>query len=281
MRHIGQQLVGQNLPDRWGDRAKQAETAVAEVTSDDRAAAVKQHRGVWRELKETLRTASRGKCWYCESIDVRSDNAVDHFRPKNAVAECHDHNGYWWLAFDWRNHRFCCTYCNSRRIDQATGLGGGKADHFPLRDEAHRARTPEDGLDAEEPVLLDPTIAADPGLLWFDENGEAAPHPICGDSDRYTHRRAKTSIQLYHLNHQSLVEQRKALCSAIRWHVQKADGYFGKYMNGDATAQGAFGATIEDLRKRLLMDAPYTATARAMLMGLRGTHPVVDAILSA
>ena len=281
MRHIEQQRVGQNLPNGWGDRAKQAGTAVATADPEDRAAEVNRHSQVWRDLKETLRGASHGKCWYCESIEVRSDNPVDHFWPKNAVAECPDHNGYWWLAFDWQNHRFCCTYCNSHRIDPATGVGGGKADHFPLKDEARRARKPDDALDVEEPVLLDPTIAADPGLLWFDENGEAAPHPICGDPDRYTHGRAETSIHLYHLNHQRLVEQRKTLCSSIRTLVQRADAYFSKYSNGDATAQDAFGATIADLRKLLLMDAPYTATARAMLMGLRGTHPVVDVILAA
>ena len=248
MRHIGQERVRQDLPDGWPDRAQRAEAAVAIADPDDRSDAVNRHSDVWRDLKVTLRTASHGKCWYCESIEIRSDNAVDHFRPKNAVAECHDHNGYWWLAFDWRNHRFCCTYCNSRRIDQATELGGGKAGHFPLKDEAHRARTPNDALDAEEPVLLDPTVAADPGLLWFDESGEVAPHPICGHSDRYTHLRATTSIELYHLNHQYLVEQRKALCSVIRRHVEEADAYFSKYLDGDATAQGAFGATIEDLR---------------------------------
>ena len=281
MRYIEQQRVARNLPDGWCDRAREAGAAVANVDTGERAAEVNRHSRVWRELKETLSGASHGKCWYCESVQVRSDNAVDHFRPKNAVAECPDHDGYWWLAFEWRNHRFSCTYCNSHRIDQATGGGGGKADHFPVRDEAGRARTPNDALDDEEPVLLDPTSAADPGLLWFDENGEAAPHPICGDADHYTYSRAKTSIRLYHLNHESLVEQRKSLCSAIRGHVQKADTYFSRYENGDATARDAFDNIISNLRKHLLMDAPYTAAARAMLMGLRGTHPVVDVILAA
>ncbi len=281
MRHIEQEVVGRTLPNGWCDRAREAGVAVANAGPGGRAAEVNRHSRVWRELKGTLSAASHGKCWYCESVQVRSDNAVDHFRPKNAVAECPDHDGYWWLAFEWRNHRFSCTYCNSHRIDQATGGGGGKADHFPLRDEAGRARTPNDALDEEEPVLLDPTSAADPGLLWFDENGEAVPHPVCGDADSYTHGRAKTSIQLYHLNHESLVEQRKNLCSEIRGDVKKADAYFSRYVNGDATARSAFDDIISDLRKHLLMEASYTAAARAMLMGLRGTHPIVDVVLAA
>jgi len=209
VRYIDPQLVGQNLPNGWAEQAQQAEAAVVSARPQDRSAEVNRHSQVWKDLKDTLKRASHDKCWYCESIGVRSDNAVDHFRPKNAVRECSDHEGYWWLAFKWENYRFCCTFCNCRRVDQETGQGGGKADHFPLRDEARRAKAPADRLDDEEPLLLDPAIPADPGLLWFDESGQAVPHPICcNDANGYPHRRAATSIDLYHLNHRELMDQR-------------------------------------------------------------------------
>jgi hypothetical protein len=206
---------------------------------------------------------------------------VDHFRPKNAVAESPGHKGYWWLAFKWENYRFCCTFCNCRRIDQTTGDGGGKADHFPLKDEARRARSPEDKLDHEEPMLLDPFAAADPGHLWFDEDGQAVPNPRSGDPKSYPCIRAESSIRFFHLNHTDIVERRKALCSMLRRRVQEADRYFEKYHGGDAVARGAFADAVIDLRARLAAKEPYSATARAMLMGLRGTHPaVVEAVLA-
>jgi len=282
VRYIDPQLVGQNLPNGWDQQAQQAENAVASAQPLDKSAEVNRHSQVWKDLKDTLKRASRDKCWYCESIDIRSDNAVDHFRPKNAVAECPGHEGYWWLAFKWENYRFCCTFCNCRRVDQATGQGGGKADHFPLKDEAARAKTPADNLAAEEPLLLDPSVAADPGLLWFDETGQAVPSPVCGgDPDGYPHKRATTSIRLHHLNHTDVVERRKALCFETRQRVEDADRYFKKYMEGDGTARGAFEGAVRDLVSRLAAGAAYSATVRAMLKGLRGKHPVVEVILDA
>ena len=61
------------------------------------------------------------------------------------------------------------------RRDDETDMTGGKADRFPLRDEAKRCWTPADLLSEEQPVLLDPTVRTDPGLLWFDEDGSARP----------------------------------------------------------------------------------------------------------
>lgn len=281
MRYIDPQLVSAKLPDGWIQQAQQAENDVADVQPQARSAKVNKHSRVWQDLKDTLKHASHDKCWYCESIDIRSDNAVDHFRPKNAVAECLDHEGYWWLAFKWENYRFCCTFCNCRRVDQTTGQGGGKADHFPLRDEARRARGPADNIDDEEPMLLDPAAPADPGLLWFDENGQASPNPICNGSNGYPFKRAESSIRFFHLNHPGVVDQRKALCSEIRRRVEEADRYFKKYSDGDGTARGAFADAISDIKGKLAATAPYTATARAMLMGLRGKHPVVEVILAA
>lgn len=282
MRHISLDRLRDVLPDGWPARAREAADAVSASQPEDRAAEIKNRRATWQELKDALKGASYGKCWYCESVDIRSDNAIDHFRPKNAVAECTDHNGYWWLAFSWENYRFCCTFCNCRRVDQTAGAGGGKADHFPLRDEARRARTPEDDLSNEEPLLLDPTVAADPGFLWFDETGQVVPNPaICGNVKGYAHRRAEASRSFYHLNHTDVVERRKALCADIRRSVVEADRYFQKYDAGDGTAREAFQNAVRALQERVSAKAEYSAAARAMLMGLRGTHPFIEVVFAA
>jgi uncharacterized protein (TIGR02646 family) len=281
LRHIDASTIPQNLPNGWIQRAGQAASIVVAAQPADRAAEVNNRKAVWSESKEALRGASNNKCWYCESVDIRSDNEVEHFRPKNAVAECPDHDGYWWLAFKWENYRFSCTFCNCRRVDQATGVGGGKADHFPLKEEARRARTPADNLADEEPLLLDPTVPADPGFLWFDETGQAMPNPVfCGNPKGYASSRAAASIDLYHLNHTDLVERRMTLCTQMRRLVDEADRYFEKYDAGDGTAREAFENAVRGLRERLSATADYSATARAMLMGLRGSHPVVEAVLA-
>jgi uncharacterized protein (TIGR02646 family) len=281
VRHVPSDLVREKLPDGWEERAQEAADAVTAARPDDRAAEINRRSAVWQELKETLKGVSQRKCWYCESVDARSDNAVDHFRPKNTVAECADHHGYWWLAFNWENYRFCCTFCNCRRIDQTKETGGGKADHFPLWHEERRAKTATDDLANEEPLLLDPAVPADPGFLWFDETGQAMPNPVfCGNVDGYACKRAGASMQFYHLNHTDIVERRKALCADVRRRAAEADRYFQKYDAGDGTAREAFENTVAGLRDRLLASAEYSATARATLMGLRGTHPVVDVVLA-
>jgi hypothetical protein len=273
--------VRDSLPDGWEARAQEAAEAVGAAQAAARPAEINKRSAVWQELKGTLRQASHDKCWYCESVDIRSDNAVDHYRPKNAVAECTDHHGYWWLAFKWENYRFCCTFCNCRRIDQETGAGGGKADHFPLWHEERRAKAPTDNLADEEPMLLDPSVPADPGFLWFDETGQAMPNPACcGDAGGYLCKRVDASRLLYHLNHTDIVERRKDLCAEVRRRSDKAARYFQRYDDGDGTAREAFEAAVADLAGLLSATAEYSATARAMLMGLRGTHPFVDVVLA-
>src|SRR6516225_6463841 len=113
--------------------------------------------------------------------------------------------------------------------------------------EALRAMLPGDKLDDEEPMLLDPSATADPGHLWFDEDGQAVPNPICGKPSSHPCRRAENSRRFFHLNHPGIVDQRKALCSEIRRRVEDADGYFKKYSDGDATARGAFSPAVRDL----------------------------------
>ena len=111
------------------------------------------HSGIWRELKDRLGELLHDKCWFCETQIDRSDNAVDHFRPKKAVSgTANPHAGYRWLAFALENFRYSCTYCNSRRVDQIGGTAGGKANLFPLVNETKRVYT--EGLVKDEAPAL-------------------------------------------------------------------------------------------------------------------------------
>lgn len=281
MRYINNKPLA--LPAGWSDRARVA-LEEAELAADpkDRTKAVNARSGVWAELKDNLASLSNNKCWYCETEHERSDNAVDHFRPKGRVAESTEHQGYWWLAFDWRNYRFSCTYCNSRRKDRKRGKIGGKQDHFPLIDECNRALQPEDDIDAEEPCLLDPTVATDPNLLWFNDEGRAVPK--C-PNDEYSNLRAEESIELYNLNYLPTEEKRRNLYREIEDLVVKGNRCFKQFKLATTPVERALAKNMLTQVMEYLMDAisPHTrfsAAARAYLMGFRDDkHEWIDDVL--
>ena len=272
MRHIDPEKIESVVTREWLGRAKAATREISSLPDSEKSKAISRYSDLWRELAPLFSKISSKKCWYCESLEKRSDNPVDHFRPKGRVHECKDMKcGYWWLAFDWRNYRFCCTFCNSRRIDLSHGTDGGKQDHFPLRDERRRARDISYNVAEEQPLLLDPCRSTDPLLLWFDQDGKPVPNPTyCLNKIAVT--RVRESIKLYHLDHESIVVARRQLFEKILRLTKDADEMFLKIAEGDCpTAQKAFESSIRSLRETLDESAELTSAARAYLMGLRGT----------
>ena len=162
MRFVNKIYMKTELPYNWQDLIEDAnkyvdqevekvrEDAKAKNLSEEeieklirkvRAKAINAKSNVWAEAKKAFQNIIGCKCWYCEMEATRFDQPVDHFRPKNSVAECDGkHDGYWWLAFDWKNYRLACTFCNSLRRSEDTV--GGKQDRFPLIDPSKRAWGP-------------------------------------------------------------------------------------------------------------------------------------------
>ena len=254
------------LPDGWQEKADGALKELCGLDKTERDQRLKTMAVIWQDLKAPLRSLSHEKCWYCESKRYRSDDPVDHFRPKGAVDECPEHPGYWWLAFDWHNYRFSCTWCNSRRRDKETRESGGKHDNFPLLNETKRARDRSEPLAQEEPCLLDPTVKSDPLLLWFQDDGQVVPrYP----GEERLERRAKESVLLYFLNYHETSELRRALYNRIRTLVDEGKVYFDRLAQGDKTAEYAFIQTASRLQGLMAEDVEFSAAARAYLMGLR------------
>jgi uncharacterized protein (TIGR02646 family) len=226
------------FPNRWCDLATKAlnelkaEIVEAELSAkssgDDIQIArkkaitngLKKRSNIWREIAPSLEEIRKGKCWYSESKNSGSDKDVDHFRPKNAVKEDSSHEGYWWLAFDWKNYRYSCQWCNQRRVDVIHGTDGGKWDHFPLKSNSFRARQESDNYEDEEIDLLDPTVASDCKLLTFRPDGHPIPTKTAGTRD---YERAEVSIRLYHLDHKDFVQDRRILAGKIQRIVQEMD----------------------------------------------------------
>jgi uncharacterized protein (TIGR02646 family) len=238
MRFIIQSDVQEHLPDDWDEIVstaltyveKKVEAARAKATANGKRGheleadclaalhdAINAKASVWRKAADALSKASHGKCWYCESKPERSDMPVDHFRPKNSVVEDATHPGYTWLAFEWKNFRLSCTFCNSKRRDLETGTTGGKQDHFPILRPPDHSRQKNDPLD--RPKLLDPVDDEDTKLITFLANG--FPHPA--NDDPVTVDRVEASIDLYHLKQAALVRKRKMLAVEIEEHVSQAE----------------------------------------------------------
>lgn len=263
------------------DRAREALKELREADAEERGAIIDRNERLWRELKDVLERINHGKCWYCEAQENRSDNTVDHFRPKKRVAEAADHPGYWWLAFEWSNFRYTCTYCNSRRVDPEGNTEGGKQNHFPLLNEAQRAYDENDDLTLEEPKLLDPLNALDHLLLWFTDDGRAVPR-----YDEQSHQRmasrASCSIATYHLNHRRLVDKRKMLYNFIHRHVESGKRNFARAVEGDISAEQALDDGLRVLMGLMSSTAEHSAAARAILSGLRHTdHPWIEQLVEA
>ena len=175
MRYVDLSDVEVELPDDWEDKVNTAKAYVQQKVQEAETEAIQQHKSqeecqlaiirarknainakstIWAEAGKIVGKVMSEKCWYCETKETRSDMPVDHFRPKNSVAECKGHDGYWWLAFNWENYRYSCTYCNSRRVDVVTE--GGKQDHFPLLNPESRVFDETGDINAENPILIDP-----------------------------------------------------------------------------------------------------------------------------
>lgn len=238
-------------PPGWDDRA-----AVARREAGNDLAEINKRSRIWRELKDPLANVSHDKCWYCEIKQERSDNAVDHFRPKSI---------YPWLAFEKGNFRYSCTYCNSGRKNPETGETEGKDDSFPLFDEARRA-TAVGQEGGESPILLDPAKTQDPGFLDFYEDGRpCARHPDHG----VRKRRAETSIKTYHLDHPDIVEKRRVLAADIKAKIRQADALFPQCDTGNSVVDDAFSELIRVLGGAISETAELSAFARKVVAGGR------------
>jgi uncharacterized protein (TIGR02646 family) len=248
MRFIDNKTI--KCPQGWPDKAKAAADKVVQGRDPS------DFGDVWRELKDVLADLSWDKCWYCEVKQERSDNAVDHFRPKSK---------YKWLSFEIENFRYACTFCNSRRHDAERGASGGKADEFPLVDEAVRAAKSGDER-KEQPVLLNPCSSHDPGLLDFLEDGT----PRARDEAHLIRKmRAEESIRIYHLDHTDLVEKRRTFALEINEKINNAAELYDRVDTGDLAIDRSYNGHVRELKNAMSERSELSAFARKVIMGRR------------
>ena len=270
MRYVDRSKL--RMPTGWIQRATDAAQAVKDGADPD------DYSAVWRVLKDGLADLLHDKCWYCEWPIDRSDNAVDHFRPKGRVGDATTpHSGYRWLAFDETNFRYACTYCNSRRKDVQGDTAGGKADLFPLIDESKRVYA-AGPVTEERPMILDPCDLKDWRLLGCQqENGQ----PCAASTDDVPKRRAETSIQIYHLHYEPTCKRRHTAAVQLMSDVAEGKRLFD-LSTQDPSREVDFLIVAARLRRCIDREAPFSGDMHFLLRGQRSEdHSWIQELLEA
>ncbi len=240
-------------PEKWcRDAQKFTEQLNSLSTSKERKELIEKKRKLWGKLKPWLLQLSHDKCWYSEDKKGGSHLHVDHFRPKNRAKglDGTEREGYWWLAFDWKNYRISCNIVNNY-----------KGDYFPLKEGSPVATGPDDLCD-EIIYFLDPTNPDDPPLLAFDESGLPKPSARKGT---WEYERAKVTIERLHLDCYSLVDKRKEIWNHCIFLINQAQNLMKVQSESDYIK-----SNLKDIHKALKKiiseDAELSSTAKACLL---------------
>jgi hypothetical protein len=252
------------------------EEVIAEGDPERRRQLISRYQSRWTALRPYLSELSYNKCWYLECTNPGTDDDIDHFRPKLGVAEDHDHPGYYWLAFDWRNFRLSCHRANRPRTDPDTDVTGGKAAHFPLIGTSKRAFSPDDNIDLEYPGLLDPTDPTDPRFISFIASGEAVLSPEYRGSEEAEQRFEYSRLYL-HLNWPRFVDDRTFLYNAILRNVERGEAEAPRPLTIGASA--GLKNVIKDLRRLMAPSSPYSSAATIYIESFRHVWWVNDIVL--
>lgn len=255
MRYIN--TTDKSPPEAWLRRAEKFSRQLTALGSAEERKDFIDRNKIWgeSEFKPWLEGLFHKKCWYSEAKDVFSFYDVDHFRPKLQAKELDGtkREGYWWLAFDWRNYRIC----------GAVGNRSHKREYFPLRDGSPVASGPEFDLNDEINYLLDPTDPNDPIWLTFDESGSAVPAAM---ENTWEFERANVTIDIIGLNYPSVVDKRKQLwkyCTRLINDVEKMSIELNK--NWSDTLKEKLEGNLDRIRELIKEDAELSSTAIACL----------------
>jgi len=225
-------------------------------SSEERKKLIEKRSKLWGELKDWLLELSHGKCWYSEAREIFSFYEVDHFRPKNRAKQLDgtEREGYWWLAFDWRNYRISGSVGNNR-----------KGDYFPLAKGSPVATGPECDLQDEIIYLLDPTDPDDPFLLTFDESGYPKP-AVTEEEDKWAYERVIQTINLLHLDFGPLVNGRQKIWSNCTRLINQAQKLMKEQSeNPSVTKKAKLRDKFRELREIISVETELSSTARACL----------------
>lgn len=254
------------IPEGWLERVAllQAELEMCADAAARRAFVASAKASIWGEIKNYLLGLSYNKCWYSEAPDAVSDWHVDHYRPKGRALDEDGtvHDGYTWLAFDWRNYRIAGSYPNSPHTDNQ-GITRGKWDYFPLSAQSVRATWANRNTDDEICLILDPAKKTDPKLMTFDEEG----FPIAADpGNAIVRKKVEVTVHYLFLDSPRLVAARKRKWrDTADWIVEYQNVCPPDYNSCTKQDFERFERHLAKLGDIAGPQSPYASTARACL----------------
>jgi hypothetical protein len=209
-------------------------------------------------IRTALNEAFRFKCAYCEvSYGPQAPVQIEHFRPKGAydkvdpaTGNVKPHRpGYWWLASEWDNLLPSCIFCNSpnkQQFPDGTVRTSGKANRFPLADDATRATSPNEEK-KEKRLLLHPYRDNPRSHLEFDEDGIVRPRS----------RKGRVSIEVYGLLRVGLVQDRQKILTFLRPAMGRVEDAAAAAMNEPGLAT-VLETRLAELEALAAPDMPYS-----------------------
>lgn len=189
-------------PQDWIDDADAVTARLrAATTAIERTEIIKDQEHLWRDnrIRDWLLQQFANKCWYTEAYDSVSSVHVDHYRPKGRAKDLdgNECEGYWWLAFNWKNYRICGQLINVK-----------KGDVFPLAQGARASLDPV-SLELECPLIIDP-ITDQTRLVSYEKDEDACIAVVAAGVTGAEEHRATNSIEVLGLNKRNSLNQKRA-----------------------------------------------------------------------
>lgn len=214
----------------------------------------------WKDLKDSLKKISYGKCWYSEAKEIYSHYHVDHFRPKKKAIDDTSgqkipREGYWWLTFNYSN------YCLSGSVGNTI-----KSNHFAVK--FNCATSINDPIDDEIYFLLNPAKRDDPKKLRINEDGKMVP--ACMNENHWDYMRADYTINKLDLNWPDLKDERAVVWSKTQILIDDVDKLDAKYqITPSVRNEEKLLGKLDEVRKMIAPCAELSSTARACLKASR------------
>lgn len=239
----------------WMDDAEAVTTRLRAASNDvERAEIIKEQERLWRDerIRNWLQQQFANKCWYTEAQESVSPYHVDHYRPKGRVRDLdgNECEGYWWLAFDWKNYRICGQLINVKKLD-----------FFPLVEGARATLDPV-SLELECPLLIDP-ITDQARLVSYEKDEDACLAVAAAGVTSAEELRARISIELLGLNKRDRLNQKRA-------------AFWDRCMMAIAEYKGAEGpqvlreviqaAAVKKLKDMVTYTAEFSSVAQACIL---------------
>lgn len=230
------------------------------------------------EVKKCLNELFHYKCAYCESyFGATQPVDIEHFRPKSAVlvGDQLRKPGYYWLAAKWENLLPSCSDCNRPRTQEVGNQKPqvqGKANQFPISNEASRAESPGQE-DREQRLLLDPCLDNPDKHLVFEVEGEdevvVRPAKLTKGKES---RIGQESIRVYALQRSGLAQARRDRFKLIKAQLVRINRYIRRLDQNpdDQEIQQWLTDEMKELDRLLKEDQPYVGMARQYVKQILG-----------